>query len=471
MWRSTDKSAITALLVAAMILLVTSANSATADSGLLTGSLGRWLDAQAVPELAETLSKHPKFSGEAVQIVALQDGRPVDTPSRLHQAIEAHLTQRLLQYPGVTLTWREPLQTCGVPRQPIYLLGIEFEPPAGTAQSLSIGMIDVADSVWVSGISLNWRGRLSSAEALALRSPIPGQARGTIDSPLPPHATSQISQLLQRNVRCTLPDGLDGPVYIDSAPGSELSRLRSQLQRDLNLAALAAVTTDPADASWRIMVSANPIGPSTREIVLTLTDANGDANQHLASVFVTDENGNSPLPADARIATATAPAAVPVTTRATTLLTPMQLNPYASGGACESHRSDPGPCVEVTFELTREAYLFVLSTRDRELQASSCATSVRTAEAGKRRLRMRVAPSATGGTADAGVYAIAAVDRKLARAIARHIGKAPGACSKHGRAGTDQWLTQFDALLQQYPGGYEWQALHLANQGNELVEI
>jgi len=469
MWRRTDRATQTKLLRPVLLLLLLT-TSVQASSGLLTGTLGRWLDTEAAPQIAELLSKHPKFSGEAVQIVALAGGKPVETPSRLHQAVQAHLTQRLLQYPGVRLAWQEPLQNCGVTEHPNYLLGIEFEPPAGTAQSLNLGMIDVEESVWVSGISLTWRGRLSSAEALALRTAVPGAATGTLERPLPLQDTARISEVLQRSLRCTLPEGVDGPVYLEPAGSEELSRLQRALQRDLTLAALAVMTPDPADARWRMAITANAIGPQTREVLLTLTDHRGELNQHLASVFVSSDSRAAPIPADSRVA-ANAISRVTTEPGQLPLLTAMQLHPRASGGVCGTHRGDPDSCIEVSFELTQDAYLFVLSTSQRELHSSSCSSQTTLDEAGERRFRLRLGRGRDSATPDAGVYAIAVADRAVARAVARHIRNAPGACSRHAKSGLNRWLTQLDALLAKHPGSYEWRAIHLANAGNQAVEI
>ena len=440
--------------------LLLSTGGAYASSGLLTGSLGRWLDTEATPKLAELLSRHPKFSGEAINIVSLEDGKPVEAASRLHQAIQSHLTQRLRKYPGVRLAWGEPSTSCGVPQNLSYLLGIEIATAGGQNQSLSIGMIDVAEAVWVSGVSLSWRGRLSSAEKIALRSPVVTKPTGTIDSPLPISATEEIAALLKKNVQCALPDGLNGSIYIEPADTAALNRVRGQLQRELSLIATAALATSKQDAAWTIKVTASSIGGQTQEIVLTLADSDGNSNQHLASVFVSGAS-NGPV-----IREGTLLASAPVE-----LLSPMRLKTQATGGVCDSHRSSPEPCVEVTFDLARTAYLFVLSTSDRELHTTSCSTSARQVEAGTRKFRLRVPVSQKPGTADAGVYAIAIEDRRAARAIARHIRKAPGTCARHSNRGMTTWLNQFDELLGRYPDSYEWRAVHLDTVAGELTQL
>jgi len=441
-------------------ILLLSTSIAHADSALLTGSLGRWLDTDATPKLVEVLSKHPKFSGEVVKIVSLDNGKPVQDLSQMHQAVQAHLTQQLRKHPGVRLAWQESAHTCGVPQNLTYLLGIEIKASSAQNQSLSIGMIDVAESVWVSGVSLNWRGRLSSAERLALNRPVGSRPNGTIASPLPVNATEAIAELLQRNIRCSLPEGLNGSVYVEPAQSAALNRVRGQLKRELTLSAVAAMAASPDDAQWTIALATTSMGSQIEELVATLKDRDGEANQHLASVFVTGSNNTKVVADDVRIATVRSE-----------LLTPMQLQRASSGGVCTSHRDDPDPCVEVTFDLTRTAYLFVLSSNDRQLRSSSCERNARRLDAGPRKFRMRIPTSRHPGTADAGVYAIAVEDRSAARAIARHIRKAPGACATHSSRGMKNWLSELDEILNRYPNTYQWQAVHLDALAGELVSL
>jgi len=464
----TSGAALAAYLTIFLAAFLTSANTHAA-SPLLSGTLGRWIDSEAAPELAELLAKHPKFSGETVKVVSLRDGRPVERASRLHQAVAAELTQQLLKYPGVKLAWQEPRGACGVPQAINYLLGIEIEPAGGQDSRLSIGMVDVAESVWVSGVSLTWQGRLLAAEKVALRTEAPVRARGTVDSPLPATATREIAELLKDNVRCSLPEGLTGPVFVEPTQGSELSRLKSELTRNLSLAALAAVTPNSSDAAWTMKLEAREVGNRTQEVLVSLTDTDRSVTQQVASVFVTGLDGTAPRPPDAVVASTpnvevARPADEP-------LLSGFAIDEHARGGICDSHRSDPEPCVEVTFRLSRDAYLFVLSTSASKLIAQSCDNELSRAAAGERRFRMRVAANDIPGTGDAGLYAIAVEDRNAARALANHIRKAPGACSGRSNAGLDDWLVKLDLLVEAFPGAYEWRALHLAAAPDGVVRI
>ncbi len=443
---------------AAGILLLLLSLAPVAQSAVLTATLGRWLDTEAAPALAETLSRHPKFSGETVQIVSLRDGRPVEEPSQLHQAVEAELTQLLLKRPGVKLAWDEPRGSCGVPRTLNYLLGIEIEAAGSNSHTLNIGMVDVAESVWVSGVSLSWRGRLTAAEKVALRSPVSQPPQGTVESPLPMTAISRIAELLSDSVRCSLPEGIAGDLYIEPTEDGALNRVRGELSRDLTLKAVAAVSAERQNADWLMRLSSRPIGNRTQELVLTLEDTDAAGSQQLASVFVVGlgERREQAREPD----TSSIVAAVP-------LLSPMALHQGDHEGIC---RNGGERCVEVSFELNRDAYLFVLSTHRNELKASSCRRAARREEAGERRFRLRV-PASNGANAGAGLYAIAVQNRSAARALANHIGNAPGTCAREPSRTLNTWLRQLDTLLGAYPDSVEWRAMHLAAGPNGVEAI
>lgn len=169
MLRLPEHPARTALAALVLLLFTLFALPARADSGLLNGSLGRWLDTEVLPELGRTLGEHPRFKGETIKLVSLTAGQPTDRASRLHEAVEAHLTQRLLEVSGVRIAWSDqPQKHCGVVEQPAYLLGVAIETDGSYYHKLNIRMIDVSESVWVSGVSHSWRGRLTATESAAL---------------------------------------------------------------------------------------------------------------------------------------------------------------------------------------------------------------------------------------------------------------------------------------------------------------
>jgi hypothetical protein len=458
---NTRKRFICALLLFAALTMLGA--PASAGSGLLTGSLGRWLDTEAVPELSELLSRHPKFSGEVVRIVTLENGKPTQHISALDQAVRDHLTASLRSHQGIRLAWQEPLVSCGVRQDLSYLLGIEISSSTAANSTLSIGMIDMAESLWVSGVSLNWRGRLSSAERMAMSQNVGGGPRGTITAPMPVSDAESIAALLQQNIRCTLPDGLNGALYIEAPDSPELNRIRGQLQRQLTLTAQAAITSSRSEARWILRLAQTPLRPGTSELVVSLHERDGSSNQHLASVFVTGVRAPANEPA--------ATEEVRIASNDLSLLSPLTLAYADADDDCGRSSGGAGPCVAVEFELRQSAYLFVLTSEDRELNVASCSRNVKQAASGPRRILLRAPAGKPDNNVDAGVYALAVHDRAAARSIARHLSKAPGACARASSRSVHSWLNGLEDILNRYPHTYTWQSAHFADRSGELIAL
>ncbi len=437
--------------------------AAHAETGLLHDALGRWLNTSVAPQLTELLSQHPKFKGETVRFVAMQDGKPLAKASRLHQAVEEHLTQLLLRNPGVRLAWNQTSETCGAPMLIPYLLGVEIERDGSRSHQLNISMVDVEESIWVSGANFTWKGRLTTAEKTALRKEFVLPPKGTVDSPLPVSAGDQIADIMQRHLHCALPDGLDGPLYLDLEvkESRQLTRILGQLHKDLIITPIGAVTSDKTEARWLLSLHASPLGKQTHELSLTLSDAAQENTQRLASVFVIGLDGRPGEPK---------PRSPQVGELLSGLAYSDSLEPSDSAGrVCTRRQVKANKCVEISFEVLSPAYLFVLSSTGRSLRSTSCRRSPRLAESGERTFRLRITPSASPQTADAGFYAIAVNDRNVARDLARHIARGP--CEANQSWDYRGWLGSLERLLAKHEGAYQWRAMHLNHTPQGITEL
>lgn len=441
-------------------LLLALAPFAAADSGLLNGSLGRWLDTEVLPELGRTLGDHPRFKGETIKLVSLSRGQPTDRASRLHEAVEAHLTQRLLKTSGVRIAWSDqPHNRCGVVEQPAYLLGVEIESDGSYYHRLNLRMIDVDESVWVSGVSHSWRGRLTATENAALRQPVTKAAAGSVDSPLPVRSSREIAKILHSHLGCAHPQGLEGPVYIAHGEDADRNRILASLRTELATTPIAALSTDEDGADWVLDLEASAAGTGNQvqQLGLLLTDRSRGVTQQVATVYVAGATRRASQPTD-RIAV-NPPTNVMPSVPSGLLISDFQLYPADDEGICDSTRARSNQCAEVSFELLEPAYLFVLSSYNRNLSASACEPTLVEASAGERRFRVRVPPS-TGNLPDAGVYAIAVNDRAAAKKLARHI--RTGVCSRP-LSRTETWLSELDGILAEGGAAVQWRAIHLSH--------
>jgi hypothetical protein len=448
---------------------------ALADSGLLQGSLGQWLDESAAPKLGEILSRHPKFKGETVRFVSLRNGKPMASGNLLTQAIEQRLTQRLLRREGVRLSWQDDPEMCAAPARVPYLLGLEMQRNGSRNHQLNIAMVDVEEGVWVSGVSLSWEGRLSSAERAALASEVASGAEGSTENPLKVQQRTQISEIMRAGLQCSLPRGLDGPLFIKTPAQADLAAIAQSLTRALSVTPLAAITPDRADAEWVMKLTARTLGTGSQEVVVTLQDTTSDEIvQQVASVFVTGLDLSADVDPRTIIAEQTPVGKQPsIVSSPLQLLTPLIVRDAERNGICDAAKARANSCVEVGFELLRPAYLLVLSTQDQRLRSQACGRNLQLADPGERRYRLRIPPTPHAATqADAGLYVVAVENRALAHRIARHLNRGPGACAS---VGGDQtlavWLRGLDDLLQQHELEIDWRATHLRHSATGIVRL
>lgn len=465
MLRPVDRPLIPVLIRLFFLALIVVAPGAGADSGLLSNSLGRWLDTEVLPELGRTLGQHPRFKGETIKLVSLNGGKPTNRASRLHQAVEAHITQRLLKASGVRIAWSDqPQNHCGVGEQAVYLLGVEIESDGSYYHKLNLSMIDVAESVWVSGVSHTWRGRLTATENAALRQVVASAPLGSVDSPLPVQSSREIAEAMHQHLRCAHPQGLDGPVYLATSDSADLNRILASLRVELATAPIAAVTSDEGSSEWVLSIASSSAGTGSQvqQLGLLLTEQSRSITQQVATVYISGARRNLPAYPTEQVAATSYPSTTPAA-----LLSDMRLSPAEDVGICDSRKARGNQCAEVSFELLAPAYLFVLSSNNRNLSTAACESNLVEATSGERRFRIRVPPS-FGEHPDAGVYAIAVSDRRAARKLSRHI--RTGVCSRP-LAATDSWLVKLDALFDDYPDAIEWRAIHLSHAPNGVERL
>ena len=466
MSRLPDQQGLSLPAAIALILFTLLACPVHADSGLLNGSLGRWLDTEVLPELGRTLGEHPRFKGETIKLVSLTAGQPTDRASRLHEAVEAHLTQRLLKTSGVRIAWSDqPKKHCGVLEQPAYLLGVAIEPDGSYYHKLNIRMIDVTESVWVSGVSHSWRGRLTATESAALSQAVTTAAAGSVDSPLPVRSSHEIAATMHRHLRCAHPQGLDGSVYLAQGDDPDLNRILASLATELATTPIAALTSEAQSAEWVLSLKTAPAGTGNQvqQLGLLLTEQDRAVTQQVATVYVSGAVRRTGYPVDQIARTAVSSPYLP----GGQLLSDLRLHPAADEGVCDTRKARGNQCAEVGFDLLTPAYLFVLSSYNRKLSSTTCESTLKEATAGERRFRIRVPPS-VGALPDAGIYAIAVSDRTAARALSRHI--RTGVCSRP-LARTDAWLSELDNLLATHPDHIQWRAIHLNHAPDGVVQL
>lgn len=440
---------------------------------LVEGELGRWLETTAA-ELGATLSRHPRFAGETVRLVTLTTGASDGRSNELAEAVENRLRQHLLGIDGVRLAVAEPRRECEPPRRIGYLLRVEVGAAGGRDGRVHIAVVDVAESVWVGGISHEWQGRLSAAQRAALARRVQRGVPGTPGSPIPLENAEAVALAIKRDLACTLPRELDGAVHVPTPAEPALGRVSLALQSKLLFEPLAALTPDRTEARWLLTLEPGPADgdADVRELNLTLADPQGTHRQRVASVFVSGHPARAPDEPSVA-GTVSAPAAP---RPAPAWLSPLEMRPAPLEGACDHRTARLNSCVEVSFELLEPAFLFVLSTRDHRVVEQPCEAAPARAEPGPRRYRLRVPPGryaveATDSGPDAGIYVLATQERRVARRLARALAAGPGRCGAGGRPLAADWLRGLERVLTENTDRILWRALHVAHDSNGIVAL
>lgn len=462
-----------------LLLLASWAGAVAAVEPMLDGELGRWLDGEVAPELGSELSRHPRFSGATVRLTSVVAGAAPGQSNRLARAVERRLRQRLLEIDGVRLAVERSERGCEPPRTIDYLVRVEVSPVGARSARVHVAVVDVAEAVWVSGISHQWQGRLSGAERAALADAVSQTSAGSAASPLPLNDAHAIATAMKTDMACLLPGGLDGSLFVVTPAEAPLARVGLALSSALSYEPLAALTADRDSAHWLLTLDARDAAADVHELSLSLAEAGGGPVQRVASVFVTGSL-DPPATVGARasvqpslpppIADPGPPAAGIAATPA--LLSPLTVTTAAPEGICDHRRARVNSCVEIDFELHERAYLFVVSTRSHALAEVSCGALDRS-DPGPRRFRLRVPPGGyalRGAGPDAGFYVLATRSRATASRLRSVLMAAPGQCGNEAGPAAG-WHASLEALLEREGDAVAWRAAQLVHDHSGVVAL
>ncbi len=461
----------------ALLAWLAAAGAIAADAAL-EGELGRWIDAEVAPELGAALSRHPRFSGATVRLSSVATGAPPGASNRLAKAVERRLRQRLLEIDGVRLAVDRPEPRCAPPRTIDYLVRVELTQVGSRSARVHVAVVDVAESVWVSGISHQWQGRLTVPERAALAEAVSQTSLGSVASPIPLTDPRAVASAMKADLACLLPGGLDGTLYVAAPEQPALAQVGLALQSELAYEPLAALTADKRSARWLLTLASRDAAAEVHELSLTLADSSGGPPQRVASVFVSGLVEAPPTVAAAPPGPTEPSTAVDVPARPAAaspgLLSPLTVTTAAPEGICDYRKARVNSCVEIDFELRARAYLFVLSTRNHAVADVSCDAADRS-DAGPRRFRLRVPPggyAVRGASAgpDAGFYVLATRSRTVAARLRSALAAAPGQCgNRPGSAG--RWHAALQSLLEREADDIAWRAVQLVHDHSGVVAL
>lgn len=511
----------------ALLLAGHAATRAEAASGLTSwdatapsSSLMRWVDRQLVPDLAERLSRHPRFKGESVRLVSLEGEQLNGEIDELTDALRGRLTQQLLSSPGVSLAWTPRGRnaadgswgaTAGAPVCPVqsevhYLVGIEIATTLDGNHRVSLRALDLQDRTWVPGFAYQWEGRLSREEKRALaRRHIDPSLKGHSSAPFLPSERDQLAAYLAERLYCRLGGGV--AVYVEKGDqDEETAGLLGLVANYYGSYAGTRLAVAPESAELKLSGRMHPVGDGKAQFWVTAHPVDGetgpvgadvDAYLHWSQTVAAGEKEVAEETVQVVHEVAPEPVLQPAfETRwepapEAGMLSAFRLKVPGDRRYCGRGRAAgatfvraahdpvaPGECFSLELDVHRDARIFVLRITEesglvpasRRACMSGNARPVYRAAGSQLRLPLdgEVEPTWRwrGSAGAESYYALAVADATAARKLERFVDELAQSCRRHWNGGGpvnpgDEWLARLDALLARLNTRVDWQAIRV----------
>ncbi len=465
-------------LITAMLLLAASANIAAAAK---ERDLERWLDREAVPFVKTALLEHPRFKGETVMFVVLDNNAIATTSNELALSLRDRLLDAAVDTPGVTIAWRQGRSNAHHSTEAIdctrddvdYYIGIELSQELDDRYSLSLRALDLQERNWISGFGQSWRGHLSMTQRRALRQDkVDESFLGARDVPFTADQNDLLARYLAHELSCALLRETSGDYIIPADLSAEsVDGVDNTIELvSNNIAANDAIelTSDAQTANAEITGKAHQIDDQLFQYWLTVTPKGKDSE--LSSLSVSAYL----LKPDARFADA-APSrsgqsgdrheyVVPIRT---TVAMPNKQRGVLIG---QNSFSDDA----VVFYIQNQPHFGLVRLDSGVCRDRTMAMVVRAGDPIK--FPVAYAHTSNSETIDTDewyvtplrdtYYAIAISDEKAARRIANHLDQLPircGAATRRGLRGQalHEWLDEFAALAVASARHIDWRAIEI----------
>jgi hypothetical protein len=193
-------------------------------------SLDIWLDDTLIPYLVLQLGRHPRFKGQPVMLVRMEDDQIQPHIDDLTDQIRQKIMDALLKQPGLDLSWRPAIRpwrhhrrleevSCGDFRKIHYYVGIDcgLTPVEGRIY-VKVRALNLVEQQWVSGFGKSWQGAPTTAQRAALDRVHPdAHLRGLRPLPFSDRQPDLLAAYLARNLSCLVRHGEedDPVVYVN----------------------------------------------------------------------------------------------------------------------------------------------------------------------------------------------------------------------------------------------------------------
>ena len=281
-------------VITALLLLFACMNAAAAAS---EPDLERWLDREAVPFVQSALQEHPRFKGETVMFVVLDDNATATTSNELTLSLRDRLLAAAVDTPGVTIAWRQGSSNAHHGTEAIdctrddvdYYIGVELSQQMDDSYSVRLRALDLQERSWVSGFSHSWRGRLSMTQRRALRqNRVDDTFLGAREVPFTTDQNDLLARYLAHELSCALLRQTGGdyiiPTNLSASPAEGIDNTIELVSNNVAANSAIQLTSDAQAANAELSGKAHQIDDSLFQYWLTVTPKGEDSELSSLSV-------------------------------------------------------------------------------------------------------------------------------------------------------------------------------------------
>jgi hypothetical protein len=491
-----------------MSLLATAFLLASLPSGAASryADLDAWLANDLTPFVREQLKTHPRFKGESLRFVVLQNGNPLATSNSLALRIRDNLREAVADVPGVRIAWQpdDPhyLSSAGpggvdcTMTEVNYLIGVEMKLVESGMLAVDIRALDVEDRSVVPDFSISWKGPISSRQYRDFsRTETDLTFRGKREAPYDESQTDLLAAHLAHDLGCKLLRQTRAEYVLTASvtdPGSgRVSGMVELVSNNLAHYRTLQFSSTDETANSVIEGKAHQIDDDLFQYWITVQpkDSNSELQALSASAYVR-------LPERFAVAELSIVRPGPEMRSDADFLASLKIVELPDSPTCTSNRIDSrspvyrrsyedNSCFALAVQSTDDAVVFFLNHQLNNglvrLADASCLqrTSARIVKSNQQ-LEFVLPPDSLSSAAWSAAddwqlhpdldtyYAVAASDTRAARALSQHIEQLPKRCTAPVRPGLEgialrRWMEELTEIMNHWGPAIDWRTIRVKN--------
>ena len=441
--------------------------------------LDTWIETVLTPYVSETLATHPRFAGESLRFVVMENGNPQATTNLLALHIRDRLRDTAGDVPGIRIAWqpdnphflRESEHVDCTRGEAHYLIGIELTLIESGGLQAELHAFDTEDRSLVAGFTKSWRGAISSRQYRQFRNAEVDQTfRGEREAPYQKSQADLLAAHLAHELGCKLLRQTEAEYVLLESENEDRDSSDEHVVELVsnNLMQYRALQFSPDNeyANAVIEGKAYQIDNDLYHYWVTLQPLDAELPSLSASAYVRmpdNFSANPPMQSD------------------TDIIESLSIVELRTRDACRSFSK----CHALQISSSDDAIVFFLNYQVDDglvrLSELSCVdrSNVRVVTTDEPRqfpLPSNLMTSARWSATDAWqlepnldtYYAIAAVDAKAARELSQHIARLPERCSGIPRPGLEGsslrlWTRELVSIIKKWEPVIDWQTVQVTN--------